>query len=352
VRLSEAAGQVWPPFVLVTGLLLIGVVADRDGLFERTGFALQGLPESPVVLFTCSLLLVTVVTAVLNLDTAVVFLTPVLIHAARSRGVDEEAFLYGTVFMANASSLYLPGSNLTNLLVLGNQPISGGTFAARMLVVALAATLSTALGMFGVFRRKLRAPVGERSKRTGQRTLGLALLAVLAVALLTVALRSPAIAVLSLGVVCVGVEVARGRLQWRGVVRTVGPLVLAGLFLASVALGVLARSWDGPAQLLDGAGRSGTAAIGALTAVTINNLPAAVLLSARPLAHPRALLVGLNIGPNLAATGSLSALLWLRAARQAHAPPSLVAFSRRGVPLACFAMAVALAAATILPTPQ
>ena len=147
MRFSEAATQVWPPFVLVTGLLMIGLVVHRDGRFEQAGQALQGLPGSPVVLLVASLLLVTVVTAVLNLDTAVVFLTPVLLFAARGRGVDEEAFLYGAVYMANASSLYLPGSNLTNLLVLSHQPISGVTFAARMLPVALTATLATILGL-------------------------------------------------------------------------------------------------------------------------------------------------------------------------------------------------------------
>lgn len=199
--------------------------------------------------------------------------------------------------MANASSLYLPGSNLTNLLVLAHQPISGGTFAARMVLVALTATLSTALGLFVLFHRKLRVPARERPKRTRQRALGLGLPAALAAAVLTVALRNPAMPVLAVGVVCAGAEVVRGRLQWRQVVRAVGPLVLAGLFLVSVALGVLARSWDGPAQLLDNAGRWGTAGIGALAAVTINNLPAAVLLSARPLAYPRALLIGLNVGP-------------------------------------------------------
>ncbi|MFZ2112295.1 MAG: hypothetical protein WAU77_01035 [Solirubrobacteraceae bacterium] len=80
-----------------------------------------------------------------------------LVHAARGRGVDEEGFLYGAVYMANASSLYLLGSNLTNLLVLGHQPISGATFAARMLVLALAATLATAVGLFALFHRRLRA---------------------------------------------------------------------------------------------------------------------------------------------------------------------------------------------------
>jgi hypothetical protein len=37
MHLSAAAEQAWPPFVLVSGLLLIGVVANRDGLFEPGG---------------------------------------------------------------------------------------------------------------------------------------------------------------------------------------------------------------------------------------------------------------------------------------------------------------------------
>jgi len=352
MHLSDAASQVWPPFVLVTGLLMIGLVVHRDGRFEQAGQALQGLPGPPVVLLVSSLLLVTVVTAVLNLDTAVVFLTPVLLFAARGRGLDEEAFLYGAVYMANASSLYLPGSNLTNLLVLSHQPISGATFAARMFVVALTATLATMLGLLVLFRRRLRAGVHPHVRPIRIGGLGLGLPGAVAAAGFTIALRNPAIPVLAVGITCTTIEVVRSRLKWRQIVQAVGPLVLAGLFLVSVALGVLTRSWDGPAQLLNGAGRWGTTAIGALTAVTVNNLPAAVLLSARPLTHPRALLVGLNIGPNLAATGSLSALLWLRAARAAGARPSLMAFSRRGIPLGIFAMTVALAAATIFPTPQ
>ncbi len=350
VHLSAAAEQAWPPFVLVTGLLLIGLVAHHDGLFEQTGRFLQSLAGPPVVLLAACLLLVAVVTAVLNLDTAVVFLTPVLVHAARGRGIEEEAFLYGTVYMANASSLYLLGSNLTNLLVLGHQPISGGTFAARMLVIALAATLATALGLFVLFRSRLRAAASQHPQRTSWDGLGLGLPGALAAAVLTIALRNPAIPVLVVGLVLTAGEVGRGRLQWREVLRAVGPVVLISLFLVCVALGVLARSWHGPVQLLGGAGRWGTTGIGALAAVTINNLPAAVLLSAHPVAHPRALLLGLNVGPNIAATGSLSAFLWWRAAQRVNAQPSLVAFSRRGAPLALFAMLIALGATAILPT--
>ncbi|HTA97146.1 MAG TPA: SLC13 family permease [Solirubrobacteraceae bacterium] len=349
VHLSAAAEQAWPPFVLVSGLLLIGLVAHHDGLFEQTGLLLQGLAGPPVALFAACLLLVAAVTAVLNLDTAVVFLTPVLVHAARGRGVDEEGFLYGSVYMANASSLYLLGSNLTNLLVLGHQPISGGTFAARMLVMALAATLATALGLFVLFRRRLRAATSRHPRRVSWEALGLGLPGALGAAVLTIALRNPAIPVLGVGLALTTIEVVRGRLQWREVMRAVGPIVLISLFLLCVALGALARSWDGPTQLLDGAGRWETTGIGALTSVTINNLPAAVLLSAHPVTHPSALLLGLNVGPNIAASGSLSALLWWRSAQQVHAQPSLMAFSRRGAPLAVFAILIALAATAILP---
>jgi arsenical pump membrane protein len=302
------------------------------------------------VLFAACLLLVVVVTAVLNLDTAVVFLTPVLVHAARRRGIEEEAFLYGAVYMANASSLYLTGSNLTNLLVLDHQRIAGATFAARMLVIALAATLATALGLFVLFRRRLRAAAGQHPQRASWDALGLGLPGALAAAVLTIALANPAVPVLTVGLVLTVVEVARGRLQSREVVRAVGPVVLISLFLVCVGLGVLARSWNGPAQLLGGAGRWGTTGIGALASITINNLPAAVMLSAHPVAHPSALLLGLNVGPNIAATGSLSAFLWWRAAQQVNAQPSLVVFSRRGAPLAVFAVVLALAATAILPS--
>ncbi|MGA8745998.1 MAG: SLC13 family permease [Solirubrobacterales bacterium] len=350
MHLSAAAAQAWPPFVLVSGLLLIGLVANRDGLFEQTGRFLQGLAGPPVVLLTACLLLVAVVTAVLNLDTAVVFLTPVLVHAARRRGVEEEAFLYGAVYMANASSLYLLGSNLTNLLVLGHQPISGGAFASHMIVIALAATFATALGLFVLFRRRLQAAENQHPRRASWDALGLGLPGALAAAVLTITLRNPAIPVLAVGLALVAIEVGRGRVRWREIWRAVGPVVLISLFLVCVALGILARSWGGPAQLLDGAGSWGTTGIGALASVMINNLPASVLLSAHPVAHPRALLLGLNVGPNIAASGSLSAFLWWRAAQQVHAQPSLVAFSRRGAPLAIFAMLVALGATAILPS--
>jgi len=92
------------------------------------------------------------------------------------------------------------------------------------------------------------------------------------------------------------------------------------------------------------AGRVESTALGALGAVTLNNLPAAVLLSSSPPAHPRALLVGLNLGPNLFVTGSLSAFLWWQAAHAVGARPSVRAYARQGSILAPAALIGALGA--------
>lgn len=340
---GSAAHQAWPAFVLVTGLLLVGLAAHSDGLFAQAGRRLECVPGSPVTLMAASMSLVTVVTAVLNLDTAVVFLTPVVVLAARQRGIDEEPFLFSAVFMTNASSLYLPGSNLTNLLVLDRRPASGGAFAAQMLAPALIATLATAVGLLLIFRRKLAKPASRPPASAAGPPSRVGLPAAAAAAALTLALRNPAIAVLAVGIAAAAVQLARQRLKLHQITRAVGPLTLAFLFALSVVVGVLARSWDGPARLLADAGLWGTAAIDAIASVTINNLPAAMLLSARPLSHPRALLLGLNLGPNLAVTGSLSAYLWIKAAQQLDTRLSLPAFTRRGLLLAPAAIIAGLA---------
>jgi arsenical pump membrane protein len=157
---GAAAAQAWPAFALVTGLLLVGVVAARDGLFAAAGARLSQLPLGPRTLLVAALGLVAAVTAVLNLDTSVFFLTPVLLHLARHRGVDEAPFLYGAVYMSNSASLFLPGSNLTNLIVLHHEHVSGATFLARMWPAATASVVATTLILTIAYWRALGAPAG------------------------------------------------------------------------------------------------------------------------------------------------------------------------------------------------
>jgi arsenical pump membrane protein len=341
-----ALAQAWSPFVLVTGLLLVGLVAGRDGLFDAAAARIVRIPGPPVMLAIACFALVAVVTALLNLDTAVVFLTPVLIGVARRRGLEVGPFLYGSVFMANASSLFLPGSNLTNLLVLAPRRISGASFLRHMLPTALAATLLTAAGLLVLHRRSLRG--GEQRAAelpAAPLHLGLGFGGALLAAALIVVLsdeRLAAIAVLAVGIGLLGVRVGQRRLELRGTVSWLDVPVLVSLLGLAVALGSVARASAFPADAMHSASAPLTAAIAALASVLVNNLPAAVLLSPSAHAHLSALLVGLNVGPNLAVTGSLAVLLWWRAARAGGITPSAIAYSRQGLLLAPLALAGAL----------
>jgi len=229
-----AAGQVWPPFVLVAGLLLIGTVAAAAGLFEAIGTCLARAPLRPRALLVALLGLVAVVTAVLNLDTSVVFLTPVLVHAARRRGLDERPFLYGSVFMSNSASLLLPGSNLTNLLVLRHNSVSGAGFALGMLPAWLVACALTGAFLTLVYRLE----DGQQDERRPQPLrLGLGVAAILAAATLVLVLRNAALPVLALGLVASALRRVRPRLDVRA---------LGLLFAVTVCLGTLAGAWTGP----------------------------------------------------------------------------------------------------------
>ena len=340
--ISAAASQAWPAFALVTGLLLVGVVAERDGLFAAAGARLSQLPLRPRALLVAALGLVAVVTAVLNLDTSVFFLTPVLLHLARHRGIDEAPFLYGTVFMSNAASLFLPGSNLTNLIVLHHERVSGATFLARMWPAAIAAVVTTTLILTIAFWRTLGAPAGS-TREPGRAHLGLGAVGVAVSTILVLALAAPALPVLIVGVAVVLLaRVSRAR-----VFATADPRVLVGLFLLAVSVGSVGRWWHGPEHLVNSFDRWQTAATGALGAICLNNLPAAMLLSANVPAHSRALLIGLNLGPNLAVTGSLSAVLWLRVARSNDARPSARTYTLLGLVVVPVSIAASLAALAV-----
>jgi arsenical pump membrane protein len=180
--------------------------------------------------------------------------------------------------------------------------------------------------------------VGSDPGRGGARPRTLGAVACAIGAILVLALPHPGIPVLTVGLVAAAIRIRQRRITLAGAIEAVGPLALGTLFSLSVLLGLLARVWSGPTDLLDSASALETTLTGALSAVGLNNLPAAVLLSATPPAHPRALLLGLNLGPNLAVTGSLSAYLWFKAARAAGAHPSARRFSAIGIPLALAAM--------------
>jgi arsenical pump membrane protein len=342
--ISDAAGQAWPPFALVAGLLCVGAVAEAEGLFAAAAGRVTRPGRTALGVLAGLLLLDAAVTAVLNLDTAAAFMTPLMLYAARGLGVGEAPFLYGAVLMANAASLLLPGANLTNLLVLAEEPESGATFIARTLPAALAAAVVTGAGLLWWAHRTREHPVAVEPPRAPAFRPGPGTLAVVVAAALVVALPRPALPVLGVGLLTGAVAVGRAELDLARLRRAVGPASLLALLAVAIGLGTLARDWSALDDALSGLARAPTTAVAAGASVAVNNLPAATLLSAHPPAHPRALLLGLDLGPNLAVTGSLSALIWWRSATALGARPSAWTYTRVGAPLAILAMAAGLLA--------
>ena len=139
------------------------------------------------------------------------------------------------------------------------------------------------------------------------------------------------------------VRLVAGRDRLSHLLEVLGIPVLVGLFGIATALGTLGRTWSGPVSLLSHLDAVGSAVVAAGASVLVNNLPAAALLAARVPPHPFALLVGLNVGPNLFVTGSLAWILWWRTARAAGVRPPVGRAVVLGLVTVPLSMAAALA---------
>jgi arsenical pump membrane protein len=332
IVLWAAIQQTWEPFVLVVGLLLIGHVASRDGLFEVAGSKLSRLRGGTVVLFVSMMFLAAVVTATLNLDTSVVFLTPVLLHTARHRSVKEEAFLYGSIFMANAASLLLLGSNLTNILVFTRSDVRGATFARTMFVPWLLSITLTTLVVLVWRWRDLSAKQVIEGEDAQHFSFGPGIVGIVVAIALMLVVSRPAIPVLAVAIIVAAADIAiRHRFTLASLTSSANLPMVVGLFVLATAVSVASRYWHVSQHLIGTAGSWQTAGVAAASSNLINNLPAAALLSAKFPAHPYSLLFGLNLGPNLTVIGALSSMLWLRVARREGASPSVWTFTKIGV---------------------
>jgi len=340
---ESAAQQNWPAFVLVAGLLLIGLVANDDHLFSAVGHRLAAVAPDGRALFAGLAVLVVLVTAVLNLDTSVAFVTPVIVYTARRRRDDGVVLLGACVLLSNAGSLLLPGSNLTNLIVFGHSHPSGSSFASTMALPWVVAAILTA-AVIAVLGRREIARRGIADGEAEPFVLGVGVISIGIAVVLAVLLSAPALAVLAVGLAAAGLKLAARRFELSDVRDVLGLPVLVGLFGLAVGLGTLGRQWSLPSTVLGHLDPLATAAVAGTSAVVLNNLPAASLLAARVPPHPYSLLIGLNIGPNLFATGSLAWVLWIRAARVAGVRAPVKRTTLTGLVAAPIAMAGAIVA--------
>ncbi|MEU7046092.1 SLC13 family permease [Streptomyces varsoviensis] len=342
----EQTRTLLPVVGFLAAVLALARLCDDDGLFAAAGDAVARRGGgSPGRLLGGVFAVAAVVTAVLSLDATVVLLTPVVFATAARVGARVRPHAYATAHLANSASLLLPVSNLTNLLAFAASGLTFTRFAALMAPPWLAAIAVE----YAVFRRFFRADLtnGAHPVRAGAAppvpafTLLVLALTLGGFVVTSFADANPAWAALG-GALVLGVRaLLRRRTTVPALVRAANPLfclfVLAlGIVVKAVVAGGLGTAMG---RLLPDGGSLpellATAALAAVLANVINNLPA--VLALLPLAAPAgpgpvlAVLIGVNLGPNLTYVGSLATLLWRRVLRERGAEPGLGEFTRLGL---------------------
>jgi len=347
------ARQLGPVIGFLAAILVLAHLCDDDGLFQACGawMARTGTSHPKATgarrLLAQVFVIASVTTAVLSLDATVVLLTPVVFATASRLDVRAKPQVYACTHLANSASLLLPVSNLTNLLAFAASGLAFPRFAALMALPWLA-VIGTE---YAVFTRFFAAdlsvrPGPDRQDRAEATPWPVFTLVVVALTLAGFAGASAA-GVSPAWAACAGAAVlavralARRRVAPVALVRAADlPFLLFVLGLGIVVKAVVVNGLGTAlAPLLPG-GTSlpallATAALAAALANVCNNLPAVLVLL--PLAAPSgagavlAVLLGVNIGPNLSYTGSLATLLWRRILRRHGSAPDLGEFTRLGL---------------------
>jgi arsenical pump membrane protein len=348
-----------PTLGFLAAVLVLAELSDRAGVFEAAGRAMAaGARGRPVALLGLVFVAGSGITAVLSLDATVVLLTPVVFATAARLRLRPKPHVYACTHLANTASLLLPVSNLTNLLAFRASGLSFARFGVLMALPWLAA-----IGVeWLVLRRFFATDLTGRGQVTGSGGGGVPryAVAVLGLTLAGFGLAAPAgvdpAVVAALGAAALAVPaLARRQIRTGELARAVDVPFLA--FVAALGIVVRAAAEGGLGRLVERLVPAGgslwsllaVAAVAALLANLVNNLPAVLLLlPAAAAAGPAtvlATLLGVNIGPNLTYVGSLATLLWRRQLRERGADPPAAEFLRLGaltVPAALTAATLAL----------
>jgi arsenical pump membrane protein len=354
------AQRLGPVIGFLAAVLVLAQLCADEGLFTACGdWMARGAAGRPRRLLVQVFALASVTTAVLSLDATVVLLTPVVFATAARLGARPKPHVYACTHLSNTASVLLPVSNLTNLLALAAGGLSFTRFAALMALPWLVAIGAEYAVVRRFFATDLAA-AAEPPARAAAPAVPVFALATVAGTLGAFVLTSatgvnPAWAAFAGAAVLAGRALVRRRTTVRAVAGAAGVPFLAFV----LCLGVVVRSLvdNGLAAALRHLIPSGTglpallalAGLAAALANLINNLPAVLVLL--PLAAPTgpgavlAVLLGVNIGPNLTYAGSLATLLWRRILREHQADADLGEFTRLGllaVPAALFLAVLAL----------
>ena len=339
-------------------VLVLAKLCDDEGLFEAAGAAMARASSGSHRLLRQVFVIAATITAALSLDATVVLLTPVVLATVRRLRSPMRPYAYATAHLSNAASLLLPVSNLTNLLAYRSANISFTRFTLLMALPWLSAVAAVYLVFRWFFARDLRVEPDRGQLGSAPRP-PVFVLVVVALTLAGFATAesvgvAPAWAALAGASVLAVRSLRHKHTSVVEILRAVNvPFLVFVLALGVVVQAVMLNGMaTGMSTVLPtGSGLPallGIAAVAAVLANVVNNLPATLalvpLVAASGPAAVLAVLIGVNIGPNLTYVGSLSNLLWRSVLRQHKVEASVSEYSRLGLCTVPAALVVAVLA--------
>jgi arsenical pump membrane protein len=355
-------------YLFLIGMMLIAELAQREGLFDYlAAVAVEHARGSAHRLFLLIYAVGILVTVFLSNDATAIVLTPAVYAATRAAGAAPLPYLLVCAFIANAASFVLPISNPANLVVFGERMPHLVEWLRQFALPSIASIVVTYAVLRFTQRRALakeqiesRVPEPPRLSHGGRLTaLGIGAIAIVLIGASALNLQLGLPTFLS-GVITASFVLALSRQSpWpvlTGMSWTVLPLV-AGLFVmveALIRIGAIAQL---SAMLHEAVAQSvprTSWTVGIVTALAdniANNLPvglvAGSVAGADHLPQPvvNAILIGVDLGPNLSVTGSLATILWLVALRREKIDVGAWRFLKIGALVTPPALLAALAAA-------
>ncbi len=324
-------------YLFLTGMMLLAELARHEGLFDwLAAFAVKRSNGSPIRLFGLVYLVGIIVTIFLSNDATAVVLTPAVYAATKQAKANPLPFLFSCALIANAASFVLPISNPANLVVYGAHMPSLGTWLAEFGLSSIASIAVTFVVLRFTQRGDLTAGISRDTQvptlsRGGRVAAGgiafTAILLLIASSLdwqlgLPTFLAGSAAALTILALNRLSPWAIAKDISWSVLPLVAGLFVLVEAVEGTGALKPLIALLPTSAATTPNATSLVTGSVVAVLCNLINNLPlgliaGSVASGAQLSPHVTgALLIGVDLGPNLSVTGSLATILWLVALRR------------------------------------
>ncbi len=347
-------------YLFLIGMMLLSELAREHGLFDwLSSVAVRGSRGSCSRLFTLIYGAGTLVTIFMSNDATAVVLTPAILAAVRKSKVEPLPYLFSCALIANAASFVLPISNPANLVVFhGGMPPLGHWLLSFGIPSALS-IVATYLVLRLVFREELCASIDTTTVQAQPLKVEGKLVLAGLVAMITVLLTASSLdkdlglptclaalaitAAVSIKCRSNPIRLAR-EISWGTLVLVAGLFVMVDAVESVGALKLTERWMEWVQGLAPSAGALVMGFVVGIGNNLVNNLPLGLIAGATlQAAHVKgllanAVLIGVDLGPNLSITGSLATILWLLALRKEELDVSFWKFMRVGA----IAMPVAL----------